>query len=79
MLLHIPVAPDCFMSLSEYNSQKPINLNVTGRNQSRMGEKAPFLFVPGSVHHSEKNLLQPGCKPDCLQPLTKRRIGPTRR
>jgi hypothetical protein len=27
----------------------------------------------------EKNLLQPGCKPGCLQPLTKRRIGPTRR
>jgi hypothetical protein len=27
----------------------------------------------------EKNLLQPGCKPDCLQPLTKRSIGPTRR
>jgi hypothetical protein len=27
----------------------------------------------------EKNLLQSGCKPGCLQPLTKRRIGPTRR
>jgi hypothetical protein len=25
----------------------------------------------------EKNLLQPGCKSACLQPLTKRRIGPT--
>jgi hypothetical protein len=27
----------------------------------------------------EKNLLQPGCKPGCLQPLTKRWIGPTYR
>jgi hypothetical protein len=45
MLLHIPVAPDCFMSLSEYNSQKPINLNVTGRNQSRMEKRhLSFLF-----------------------------------
>jgi hypothetical protein len=26
-----------------------------------------------------KNLLQPGCKPGCLQSLTKRRIDPTRR
>jgi hypothetical protein len=32
--------------------------------------------TPGIIN-VEKNLLQPGCKLGCLQPLTKRWIGPT--
>jgi hypothetical protein len=32
---------------------------------------------PTTVNKRVKNLLQPGCKPGCLQPLAKRRIGST--
>jgi hypothetical protein len=31
-----------------------------------------------NVVEGEKNLVQHCCKPECLQPLTKRRIDPTR-
>jgi hypothetical protein len=36
-------------------------------------------YFTGLASSSGKNLLQPSCKLGCLQPLTKRRIDPTRR
>jgi hypothetical protein len=45
------------------------------REESRRGGDARRLL--SSPSRQEKNLLQPGCKPGRLQPLTKMRIDPT--
>jgi hypothetical protein len=42
--------------------------------ECRVKKREKNAYVPSFW---EKNLLQPGCKPGCLQPLTKRWIGPT--